>query len=71
MPQLCVIVDPVNYGLTAQRNVRILERELQLKDGTAYRQVRPTKLDKIKNLSHQVHLDAVIVLSAVLLEGLD
>ncbi len=32
----------------------------QLEDGSAYRQLRPTKLDKIKNLYHCVRLGAVI-----------
>jgi len=32
----------------------------QLKDGTVYRQDRPTKLDKIKNLSHQVRVGGVV-----------
>ena len=32
----------------------------QFKDGTAYRQVRPTKLDKIKNFPDQVQSNNVI-----------
>ena len=31
-----------------------------LKDGSAYRQNRPTKPDKIKNFSHQVRSGGVI-----------
>ena len=37
-----------------------LQAQPHFKDGTAYRQVRPTKLDKIKNLLDQVRSGGVI-----------
>ena len=46
-----------------------LEGQPQLKDSSAYRQLRPTKLDKIKNLFHHIHSGGVIGLSPELPGG--
>ena len=48
------------HGLTNDYVAPNLQADIQFKNGTAYRQVRPTKLDKIKNLFVEVYPSGVI-----------
>lgn len=57
------ITNPIAQLFGVTQTTQALRSHARLKYGPAYRALWPTKLDKIKNLSHQVRLGFVILRS--------